>query len=146
LPRILIIDDDGDLRQIYAGLLYYNGFDVDQAASALGGMEAIARAKPDAIVMDVYLPGVSGLEMSELLKSAPPTRDIPILCVSAYDVSPGAAEASGCVGFLRKPIKPEVLVRSLMRITETPTRGALEAGATFEDQAVIPGHEPEDTT
>jgi CheY-like chemotaxis protein len=120
VARVLIIEDDPEVRRVYADLLYYNGFEVAQAATAVAGMDEISRQRPDAIVMDIYLPGVNGLQMAELLKSAVGTKDIPIICVSAYDVPTATVLASGCATFLRKPVKLESLVRALDRELKQP--------------------------
>ena len=113
MPRILVIDDNADDRTIMSALLYYNGFDVDEASCAADGVQLAGARMPDAIVMDVIMPGVNGLLATEILKSIPATAHVPVLCVSGNDIPARNAEACGAMRFMRKPLEPASFVNAI---------------------------------
>jgi CheY-like chemotaxis protein len=117
-PQVLIVEDDAAVRQMYASSLYYNGFDVVEAATAMQAVDAIARKRPDAILLDLVLPVSSGLQLAEILKATPTTHGIPIIAVTAYDIEEHRAREAGCGKFLRKPVSPEMLVDAMRQVIE----------------------------
>jgi CheY-like chemotaxis protein len=112
---ILIVDDLADQRELYAGYLRHEGYEVVEAAN---GFEAIGLAVdllPDAVVMDLAMPGLDGFDCTRVLKAMSPTRHIPVLAVTAhgeYLPSEWAATA-GCDAFLRKPLLPSQLATEI---------------------------------
>lgn len=115
MARVLLIEDNEAQRDLYHDLLYYNGFDVLTAEDAQTGISLATAELPDVIVLDVMLPGVSGLVAAQRLTRHPTTAHIPIICTSAYDVSPHMIEHSGAKEFLPKPIDPSDLVKAIWR-------------------------------
>jgi CheY-like chemotaxis protein len=86
--RVLIVDDDASVREHLSSVLSEGGFAVRVAA---GGAEAIAVAadnQPDLVLLDLLMPDVSGFEVAAALKSNPATAAIPILVLTAKDLSP----------------------------------------------------------
>lgn len=82
MPKILVIDDETNLRLLYRQDFERDGFDVVTAATANDGLEMVQKEKPDLVVMDIRLPGMDGLEaMSRLLNQSP---RIPVVLNSAY--------------------------------------------------------------
>lgn len=116
MARILLIEDNDQQRELYATLLYYNGFDVEQAATAESGMAAAHRQHPDLIMIDYMLPGMDGLYAAKLLKDSPATADVPIICFSAYDVPMSAIRRAGVDGYMRKPLFGDTLVRGIRNL------------------------------
>jgi CheY-like chemotaxis protein len=120
VPKILVVDDNPDERQIYSALLYYNGFDVLEASS---GDEAIRVAKaglPDVVLVDYMMPIMSGLQVAETLRRIPETKDIPVVCMTAYDLTFEKAQAAGCRQLWYKPIPAGKLVVGLERLSPRP--------------------------
>ena len=74
--NILIIDDDGDIRDVVRIALSQAGFQTSEAADGLRGLEAIERIKPDLVVLDIGLPEMDGLEVCRTVRV---TSDVPIL-------------------------------------------------------------------
>lgn len=104
--KILIVEDHPDLGEIIQKQLALVGYaaalNVHSGADAL---RTIQREKPDLILMDIHLPGMSGLEVARGLKADPNTRTIPILgmTASAAPIDREMCARSGCDGFLAKP-------------------------------------------
>jgi CheY-like chemotaxis protein len=113
--RVLLVEDDPDQREVYEALLYYNGFDVLIAVDGESGLRTAIEERPDAIVIDVMLPGLSGLTASSLIHNNPDTAHIPIICISAYDVMQEQVLRSGANELLPKPVSGDALVRAIRR-------------------------------
>lgn len=108
---VLIVDDSLHTREMYTEYLTYRGLGVVSAADAESGL-ALARAlRPDAIVMDLAMPGLNGITATHRLKQDARTRRIPVLVLTGYAfraIQHGALEA-GADAFLTKPCLPEDL-------------------------------------
>ena len=104
--KILIVDDDPQILELFSALLKKAGYQVDKAEHALGAVAAIVRSAPDLILADIRMPIVDGKELAHELKSHPDSREIPIVAVTGYD-APGSREAAleaGYDDYLTKPI------------------------------------------
>jgi two-component system, OmpR family, response regulator MprA len=120
--RILVVDDDQAVRDSLRRSLAFNGYDVEVAPDGLAALEAIARNRPDAAVLDVMMPRLDGLEACRRLRSA--GEDLPILVLTARDaVSDRVAGLdAGADDYLPKPFALEELLarlRALLRRTHT---------------------------
>ncbi len=112
MPKVLIVEDDQDIAELMAHALRKAGHDTERVAS---GRDALTRARagrPDAIVLDLMLPGVDGLQVCRTLRSEGDTATIPIIMVTAR-----AEEADrvggldmGADDYLTKPFSPRELV------------------------------------
>ncbi len=103
---VLIIEDNPLNRKLFSAMVAAQGYGVLQAADGLSGIDLAHRECPDLIIMDILMPGISGLEATRRLKNDPETKDIPIIVTSGY-VSPEDDEelrACGCDAFIAKPI------------------------------------------
>ena len=122
-PRVLLVDDYPDARDMYGEYLEYSGYDVIQAAN---GMEALQRAvddQPDIILMDLSLPVMDGWEATRRLKANARTAAIPVVALTGHalaGISEGAKKA-GCDAFVTKPCLPEDLVKEIKRILDGPS-------------------------
>jgi two-component system cell cycle response regulator DivK len=115
---ILIVDDYPDALDVWELYLRAAGFHVLTAGD---GHQALARAmhdRPDAIVMDLELPGKSGYEVARDLKTSANTRAIPLIAATGYSHAKqlDLARASGFDTVLVKPCDPEVLVAAIRRL------------------------------
>jgi len=144
--RVLLVDDHALFRKGLAGLLQgQKGFEV--VGEAQDGQEALEKAKelmPDVILMDVYMPGMDGLEATRRIKEALPYVKIVILTVSEEDQNLFEAIKSGAQGYLLKKIEPAELFGMLRGVSrgEAPISGAMAAKILGEfakqDQPEIP--------
>jgi two-component system, cell cycle response regulator DivK len=106
MATVLIVEDNATNMKLSTFLLESADYVVLTATTAEMGV-AIARAQhPDLILMDIQLPGMDGLQATALLKAEEPTRDIPVLALTALAMK-GDEErirAAGCDGYIAKPL------------------------------------------
>ena len=117
-PLVLIVEDQADLRQLYAQQLAISGFDVIEAGN---GEDAITRTTdrgPDVVLMDLSLPIVDGWEATRRLKSDERTAHIPVVALTAHDGSGELQRATraGCDWFVPKPCPPDALIAEVRRV------------------------------
>jgi ribonuclease P protein subunit RPR2 len=137
----LLVDDDAGLRELLRTT--FEGFEVevDEAADAGEAVVAIARARPDVIVLDVRMPGIDGLQLCRRLKSDPATRDIAVVLLTGSEGGTQAAsDAAGADAFVAKPFSPLELLGVTERLAGrrygVPMRGPRDAHDT-EEQLVL---------
>ncbi len=119
-PLVLIVEDFADAREMYAAFLSLSGLQVLEAARGEEAVRMAVDARPDAIVMDLALPGIDGWEATRRLKADPRTARIPVIALSGQVLPRHADEArrAGCAVVLLKPVLPEALVAEVRRILE----------------------------
>jgi DNA-binding response OmpR family regulator len=125
-PLVLIIEDTTDLRDLFAAELATDGFLVIDAIDGEVGLEKAQRFRPDAIVLDLMLPGINGFNVARMLRSDDRTRDIAIVAVTALssDRLRAMALESGCDSCLTKPVLGAAVVAELMRLLVARRSGA----------------------
>jgi CheY-like chemotaxis protein len=102
-PRILIADDSQPVLEAMAAILDSCGYLVTMARDGLDAWEAVGRAPPAMVVLDIEMPGLDGCEVCRRIKSQPETRNIPVLLVSGCGRTGELARNAGADGFLDKP-------------------------------------------
>jgi CheY-like chemotaxis protein len=113
--RILIIDDEDDLREVAAVTLEIGGFDVTLAANGREGVARAAADRPDAILLDVMMPELDGPATLALLQATDATRDIPVVFLTAK-VQAADRRSLGSLGaraIMAKPFDPDRLASDL---------------------------------
>jgi ribonuclease P protein subunit RPR2 len=120
--RLLIVDDDAALRALLRTTFEVVDVEVEEAGSAEAALDVIGRAHPDAIVLDVSLPGMSGVELCRRLKADEATGKIAVVILSGSVEDAAPARELGADAFLRKPFSPLELLDVVERLT-----GGLEA-------------------
>ncbi len=120
MSSILIIEDEADYSELLERILSSNGFEVFAARNGEEGLVKAALYNPDLILLDLMLPGMSGLEVCRLLKMLPERKDTSIIVMSALDrkVDRGYAEQAGASMYLNKPIKKDELLRAIDELTQ----------------------------
>jgi putative two-component system response regulator len=115
--RILLVDDDAPLRTLLRTTFEVADVDVFEADGAAAARRRIRAARPDVIVLDVNMPGTTGLEFCEQLKADPATSDIPVILLTGSTGGTGAAaKRVGADAFLRKPFSPLELLAVAERL------------------------------
>ncbi|MFN7709670.1 MAG: response regulator [Holosporales bacterium] len=121
--RLLVVDDDTKLRQLLKQYLENNGFDVTSVESAIQARETLANIAVDLIILDVMMPGETGLEFAKKLRQAKDSRvTTPILMLTALGETNQRIEGleAGVDDYLAKPFEPKELllrIQSILRRT-----------------------------
>ncbi len=124
-PNILMIEDNEQNRYLATFLLERRGYTVVAAEDGLRGIELAAKEEIDLILLDIQLPAMDGYQVAKALKSRPESRKIPIVAVTSYAMMGDRekALASGCDGYLEKPINPETFVSEIEKFLPKTDKG-----------------------
>ena len=121
--RILVVEDDADLRRLFRTALSLAGFHVDEAADGVDALRIIENRAPDLVVLDLMLRSLDGMSVQQELAARAVTCDIPIVVVTGSNLDVAGVNVS-CV--LRKPVMPDQLVETVRHCL---VRGVSGAGA-----------------
>ena len=118
-PVILTIDDEHDITEMIAMMLQAEGYRVMEANSVFEGMKALAEEKPVAILLDIMMPGVDGMQFCRTLRENEATHDIPVIFVTALGGASDreSAMTAGAAGYLPKPFSTEQLLGEIKLVT-----------------------------
>ena len=110
--RILVVEDQEDNRQILRDLLASADCEMDEAENGEEALAAVAKQRPDLILMDIQLPIMDGYEATRRIKAMPEFKSIPIIVVTSYALSgdEGKARDAGCDAYVTKPYSPRALL------------------------------------
>ena len=131
--RVLVIDDDRLLCELVRTTFELEGFDVESAYDVIEAERVLAESRPDAILLDIGLPGIDGIFYLERLRETPRTSKIPIVAISGSDEAGRAARAAGAEAFLHKPFSPLELIALVTPLIRQAGLGAPDAGADVVD-------------
>lgn len=137
--RILIVDDDPHLRQFLTEVIGHAGYETLTAGSGEEALQLISKGEPDMALLDITMPGMTGLELASRLKAS---TTVPFMFLSAVEDSESARQAAahGAVGYLVKPVDAARLMPAFeaglaraddirqLRRTEANLNAALAAG------------------
>jgi CheY-like chemotaxis protein len=114
-PLVLVVDDNDDLRTMYAMYLQSSGFRVIEAPDGTTAIGKARARRPDVILLDLFMPGLNGWQACRWLKSTDDTANIPVIVLTAYGTisAEQEARAAGCDRFLVKGANPEHVVRAI---------------------------------
>jgi response regulator RpfG family c-di-GMP phosphodiesterase len=140
--RILLVDDDPALRTLLRTTFEVADVDVVEADGAAAARRRIRAARPDVIVLDVNMPGTTGLELCQELKADPATREIPvILLTGSSGGTSAAAKRVGADAFVRKPFSPLELLAVAERLAGglygVPFRASRKRAAGSEEPLLL---------
>jgi two-component system, chemotaxis family, response regulator PixH len=115
MATILVVEDTATQAEIITGTLKQAGFTTLWVGSSEEARATLEKQKPDAIVMDVVLPGASGFELCRELKDNPSTKDIPIVLCSTKDSEMDKfwGLKQGAASYITKPINADELLRAI---------------------------------
>src|SRR5215203_3624053 len=109
---ILVVEDQEDNRQILRDLLDSANFEMIEAENGEEALAAVAKRRPDLILMDIQLPILDGYEVTRRIRAEPAMRSVPIIAVTSYALSGDEAKArqAGCDDYVTKPYSPRQLL------------------------------------
>jgi len=126
--KIMTVEDDADMRGILKAILAREGFEVVGCPDGRSALDAVAKEKPDLVLLDMHLPDINGLDVCLSLKSDARTKHIPVIILTgdarSLDERVGGLEA-GADDYVFKPMEPKVLVsriRSLLKLSTGPSK------------------------
>lgn len=110
--RILVVDDEPDIRELLREVLGNHGHDVVTADTAMSGLNEARRYLPDLVLLDVMLGDMDGFSVCEILHTQPSTHGIPVIMMTAMagEMARFNSFASGALGFISKPLSPRDLL------------------------------------
>ena len=109
---ILVVEDQEDNRQILRDLLQSADYEMIEAVDGAEALDAVAKRRPDLILMDIQLPILDGYEVTRRIRADPTMRTIPIIAVTSYALTGDEAKAreAGCDDYVTKPYSPRQLL------------------------------------
>ncbi|MGO9836230.1 MAG: response regulator [Polyangiaceae bacterium] len=129
-PLVLVVEDEDDVRELYAAELASAGFMVLEAPDGATAVEKALQFGPHAIVLDLTLPGIDGFKVARRLRADDRTHDVAIVALTAPSLGDGAvfeslAIAAGCDSLFSKPVPPGALIGEVVRLVARRSRNAL---------------------
>lgn len=110
---VFICDDDDGILDVASMLLRDKGYHVKTRMTGVGMVEHVKKAKPDLILLDLWLPGIDGEKLTRNLKSDPETNGIPIVIMSAHRDTKIRAQKAGADGYITKPFDISVFEKTI---------------------------------
>lgn len=118
-PLVLVVDDDVDIREAVSDALEMSGYRVVTACHGAEGLQRVAEARPDLVLLDLSMPVMDGARFAEALRCQEGGGDIPLVVVSA-DGNPKRAAQLGAQAYLAKPFEMEDLLLQVATMTSKP--------------------------
>ena len=121
--KVLIVEDNELNMKLFRDLLEAHGYETVQTRNGTDALGLAREHRPDLILMDIQLPGVSGLDVTRWLKDDPELRSIPVIAVTAFAMKGDEEKIKqgGCEGYISKPISVTQFLDTVRQFLE-PTR------------------------
>ena len=115
--RIIIVDDDVNILELFRDVLEGRGFAVEIFTRGWDALQQISRYQPDLVILDIMMPRVNGYEVCQIIKDNPKTQHIPVIFLSALSHQEALRKAAegGVDDFILKPCTPERLIKHVER-------------------------------
>lgn len=138
MAKLLIVEDESDIRELISFNLEISGYEVIKARDGEEGLSMARKELPNLIILDLMLPGIDGLKVCSHLKKGPETRDIPIIMLTARseddDIITGLE--TGADDYVTKPFSPRILiarVKAALRRVQTDPSQKLSSRIVIHD-------------
>ena len=116
MEKILVADDDVEVQEIVQSILTKEGYEVSVAKDGNEAVNLARQVKPDLILLDYLMPGLSGLEVCQALKGDKETSSIPVLMVTAHPMEKERSLQAGAVDFIVKPVEKTDLLHRIKSV------------------------------
>lgn len=132
MGTIVIAEDNSDLRELISLHLRDEGHDVTVTCDGVAALVAVRRQRPDVVVLDMQMPGLSGLDVVRMLRADATTADVPVLMVTSHDQPNYIGESflSGVDDFLPKPFCGPDLINRVAQLLEHGRHSPSRRGET----------------
>jgi CheY-like chemotaxis protein len=114
--RVLVVDDDADVRDLLAAVLKSEGYEVLTAENGAAALSVLRETLPDLIVLDLMMPVMNGWEFRETQRAYPEYAAIPVVCLSGHHAAHAHAAALGISECIQKPLDVDYLVEVVRRL------------------------------
>src|SRR5258705_11496532 len=120
--KILVVEDYADTREVLKLMLQSQGFEVLVVDNGVDAVDIALPSHPDAIIMDMSLPGLDGCQAARIIRARPDLKAVPIIACTAHNQCEWRARAilAGCTEFVRKPVDFESLNTLLTKVRNAP--------------------------
>ncbi|HEC23886.1 MAG TPA: response regulator [Chloroflexi bacterium] len=120
MPKILIAEDEPDIRDLLVFTLQYGGFEVIATSNGFDAIRLATSEQPDMILLDVRMPKMTGYEACKTLKNTPATADIPVVFLSAKGQEAEVQQGleTGAMDYILKPFAPDALIARIQKLLE----------------------------
>lgn len=114
---VLIVEDNALNMKLFGDLLEAKGYATLRATEGHGALALARRAHPDLVLMDIQLPGISGMDVTRRMKADPALRDIPVVALTAFALRGDEEKilGSGCSAYVSKPVSIDRLLDVVAR-------------------------------
>lgn len=139
MSKVMLVEDDKSLREIYSIRLVAEGYDIVSASDGEEGLALAVKEKPDLIIADVMMPKISGFDMLDILRSTPETANVKVIMMTALS-SDDQRQRGEALGANRYLVKSQVGIEDVVNtvhelLEDTPNANA---GANLDTVAAIP--------
>jgi DNA-binding response OmpR family regulator len=126
MPKILLVEDDSNLREIYGARLEAEGYQIVSASDGEQALALAVREQPDLIISDVMMPKISGFDMLDILRSTPETKDVKVIVMTALSQEEDRQRGEQ-LGANRYVVKSQVTLDDVVTMVQE-----LLSGTTFQ--------------
>ena len=135
MAKIMLVEDDNNLREIYEARLLAEGYEIVSAADGEEALAVAVKEKPDLIISDVMMPKISGFDMLDILRTTPETKDVKVIMMTALSQAEdkGRADKLGADRYL---VKSQVTLEDVAKVAREVLGG--EAPAATADPSAAP--------
>lgn len=120
-PLVLIADDDPDIRMLVRLRLERSGYDVVAASDGLEALQVASETNPDLVILDVTMPGITGVEVTRALRARQATLPVVLLTAHADEANVAQGATAGADAYVTKPFSPQELESRVRALTECLT-------------------------
>lgn len=122
MPKIMLVEDDNNLREIYEARLLAEGYEIIAASDGEEALAVAVKEKPDLIISDVMMPKISGFDMLDILRGTPETKNTKVIMMTALSQSEDKERAEG-LGADRYLVKSQVTLEDVARVAREVLEG-----------------------
>src|SRR5690349_9353396 len=112
MTKIMLVEDDNNLREIYEARLAAEGYEIVSAADGEAALALAARERPDLVISDVMMPKISGFELLDIIRNTESLKDVKVIMLTALGQSEDSARASS-LGADRYLVKSQVTLEDI---------------------------------